>query len=113
MKPAQQKNLVYILIPSTIMIVVWIIFSVYNKAVMSTVSKSQIVAIQPISPVFPTGVLTQLQTRKSLDPLYSIDSVPNVVASDEAALSPTPTLAPSPGVLQPTGSSSGSLGGGL
>lgn len=113
MKPAQQKNLVFILVPSTILIVLWIVFSVYDKAVMSTISKSQTVAIQPISPAFPTGVLTTLQNRKSPTPLYSIDSVPNVVASDEGALTPTAPVTPSPVISQPADASpSGSIGGG-
>lgn len=60
---------------------------------MSTISKSQQVAVQSISPKFPTDVLKDLRKRTTIDPLLSIEDVPNTSASDEASLitSPTPT----------------------
>lgn len=109
MKPEQQKNLLYILVPSTILIILWIAFSVYNRSVMNTINKSQSIAIQPISPVFPTGVIESLKKRKSFTPLYSIDSVPNLPASSEADLTPTPS--PSPALDSNPATNAADLGG--
>jgi len=91
MKPEQQKNLLYILVPSTILVILWIIFSVYNKSVTSTISSTQKQAIEPISPLFPTGVLSDLKKRENIEPLFSIDSVPTDQSSESATLSQTPT----------------------
>jgi len=108
MKNKQQQNILFILIPSTILIVLWIIFSVYNKSVMTTISQSQFSAIQPILPVFPTDVLADLKKRNAIAPLTSIDSVPNTIASSEATITPIPT--PDPAALQ-TATDEGALGG--
>lgn len=93
MKPEQQKNLLYILVPSAILVILWIVFSVYNKSVTSTISSTQTQAIESISPSFPTEVLSSLKKRQSIEPLFAIDSVPNTEASESGTLdlSPTPT----------------------
>lgn len=94
MKPEVQKNLLFILVPSTILVIFWIIFSVYDKSTTSTISAAQTQAIQSISPVFPTGVLADLKKRTVIDPLYSIDSLPIAEGSESAvsSINPTPTI---------------------
>jgi len=91
MKPEQQKNLFYILVPSTILVILWIIFSVYNKSVTSTISSTQTQAIESISPVFPTGILSDLRKRQPIEPLFAIESVPTAESSESGTLNLTPT----------------------
>lgn len=87
MKKTQQKNLLFIVIPSTILIILWIIFGVYNRAVTSTISSSQQVAINPIAPVFDTSVLDLLNKRAIVTPLLTgIGETVITSASETAAL---------------------------
>lgn len=108
MKPEQQKNLLYILVPSTILVVLWIIFSVYNKSVTSTISSTQTQAIESISPTFPTGVLSSLKKRTAIEPIFSIESVPTDEGSESGTLkvTPTPEITETP---EATGSGEGGL----
>ena len=91
MKPEQQKNLLYILVPSTILVILWVVFSVYNKSVTSTISSTQTQAIESISPTFPTGVLSSLKKRTAIEPIFSIESVPTDQSSESGTLNLTPT----------------------
>ena len=92
MKPEQQKNLLYILVPSTILIIIWIIFGIYSKAISSTLTENQNLSIVPIAPVFQTKVFSSLEKRKKVDPVFTIDAVPNTIATEEADLETQPTL---------------------
>lgn len=71
MKKTQQKNLLFIVIPSTILVILWIIFGVYNRAVTSTISSSQQIAINPIAPTFDTSILDLLKKRVIVTPLLT------------------------------------------
>lgn len=71
MKKNQQKNLLFIVIPSTILVIFWIIFGVYNRAVTSTISSSQQIAINPIAPTFDTSILNILKKRTPVTPLLT------------------------------------------
>lgn len=95
MNPQTQKNLLIILIPSSILIVLWIIFSVYNHSVTSTITSTQASAIQPIAPSFETTVLNRLKTRSSVAPNLTIDATP--VSSQSSSTQPelSPVLVPS------------------
>ncbi len=107
MKPEQQKNLLYILVPSAILVILWIIFSVYNKSVKSTISSTQTQAIESISPSFPTEVLSDLKKRQSIEPLFAIDSIPSTESSESGTLNPSPTPTPSTTEQAPIATNSG------
>ncbi|MEK7605100.1 MAG: hypothetical protein AAB478_01105 [Patescibacteria group bacterium] len=85
MKKTQQKNLLFIVIPSTILIILWIIFGVYNRAVTSTISSSQQIAINPIAPVFDTSVLELLKKRAVVTPLLTGAGQTVITPASEAA----------------------------
>lgn len=89
MKPKTQKNLLYIIIPSFILIIIWIVADIYNHAVMTTVTSDQAVSIQPISSSFDVGVLDNLRGRKIVTPDSTAEAVPPIV---EPAALPTPAL---------------------
>jgi len=95
MKPEQQKNLLYILVPSTILVILWILFSVYNKSVTTTISSTQTQEIKSISPIFQSAVLSNLGKRQSIEPIFSIESVPTDEGTDSGSLSLTPSPASS------------------
>lgn len=92
MNPTNQRNILIILIPSSILIVLWIIFSVYNRAITSTLTSTQSMAIQPIAPRFDTDVITQLKARTVVKPELTIDTSTRPVsgASQAGTLTPQP-----------------------
>ncbi|MBI2420673.1 MAG: hypothetical protein HYV38_01155 [Candidatus Levybacteria bacterium] len=66
----KQKDIFLILIPSFIMVVLWVIFSIYHNLVSSTISKPLSVQIQPIEPDFNRSVIKEIKERKKVDPIY-------------------------------------------
>lgn len=72
MKPEQQKNLLYILIPSGFVMLVWLILGIYNKSISSTITKPQSLLITPISSTFESGVLTDLKKRNTISPDFDL-----------------------------------------
>lgn len=99
-----QKNLIYLLVPSTIVIVVWIGVSIYTRAVSSTISQKLKVSIQEIDSKFDTSVIESLKKRGQVDGKIDID--PETLATPSA----TPTNTPTP---IPTTTTASQSGGGL
>lgn len=87
MKPQQQKNLLYILIPSGFVMLVWLVLGIYNKSINSTITKPQSLLITPISSTFESGILTDLKKRSPISPDFDLGSQPT-----------TPTELPSNGI---------------
>lgn len=99
MKPKQQTDIMYILIPSFVLVLAWIIFTVYNSAVSSTITATQSSSIKPISPTFELGVLENLKKRKKILPIMtqeidisSVEQLP--VSSGSSQLQALPVLLP-------------------
>jgi len=86
MKPKTQQNILFILIPSFIVIVIWLISNIYNHAVMTTVTADQAIAIKPISDSFDMRAIEGLKKRKQV--------VADTTAEPVALPSPTPELGP-------------------
>lgn len=89
MKPEQQKNLLFILIPSIILIIIWIAFgivNIYSKPVTTNLSALQRKAILPISPTFEQGIFDLLRKRTVIKPLFTPDTSAPAFSSDESSL---------------------------
>lgn len=84
MKPKAQQNLLYILIPSFIVIIIWLISNIYNHAVMTTITTDQAVSIKPISESFDARVIDSLKKRRLV--------IGDTTAKPVIAPSPTPEL---------------------
>lgn len=100
MNPKTQKNLLYILIPSTIVVLVWVGISLYTRAISSTISPKVNTSIKEIDPQFNIDVLSSLKRRSLINGKIDIDDV----ATQSAQTSPTPTptqTTPSPSPIQP------------
>lgn len=95
----------FILIATFIVIVVWIIFSVLDSAVSSTISKGLSKQTLPIQPSFNTKVIDELKKRKIITPENPQTSAATSSASPVSfeIQGPRPTTSPA--------STSGSLQG--
>lgn len=86
------KELLFIVISSFILTVIWIASNVYHSYVTSTIDPLLQIQIQPISPDFDSATIEKLKKRVKINPENTATA--NVQAS------PTPTLQPAP--LSPT-----------
>lgn len=96
----KKKEFLFILISSSILVFAWIIFSVLESAMNSTISESLQVQTSAIQGTFDTKVIERMKTRQQITPV-NIDSVIPETASSSAAI-PTPvvTLVPQPSTPQ-------------
>ena len=85
-----QKDILFVLISSFIVVVAWISFNLYHIWVTSTISEEVQVQLAPIAPHFDPATIQQLKSRKHIDPLYEQQATPS------QAISATPTTPPSP-----------------
>lgn len=109
MKPTarRQKDLLFVLVSSFILVIIWIGFSIYHKAVTSTISEDLQTQVVPINPNFDTDALKKLKSRVQISPAIGITGTPS--ASVSATTTPTPTIIASSSA---TASSSAKVTGG-
>lgn len=77
----KQRDIITLLIPSFILILAWIIFSIYHSSVSSTITPVVDIQISPIKPVFDMDAISKLRQRQKVTPIYETP----------ATATPTPT----------------------
>ena len=75
------KNLMYLSIFTTIVIIAWIVFSVYHNLATSTISEDTNVLTTPIQATFDKEVIQGLKLRKKVDADLSQTIVNSEVSS--------------------------------
>lgn len=85
----KRKDLLFILVSSTLVVLLWIVFSVLHNAFSSTISESVAQDIAPIPGSFDTNELKSLKNRLQVTPQTGIN------------LPPTPTPTPTPLPINP------------
>lgn len=68
----KQKDIIILIVPSFILIIAWIIFSIYHNSVNSTISSALNIQITPIKSTFDTSTISKLKQRQSVTPTYQI-----------------------------------------
>lgn len=102
----KQKDILLLTASSFVLIIFWIIFSVYHNFVTSTIPEALNVQIAPINPVFDTKTIAALKQRTQVAPIYS------PIATVSAAPTPTiPSLSQS-ALIQNTSTQSAATGAG-
>ena len=82
----KQKDLLFILLSSTFVVALWVVFSVLHNALSSTISSSTARNITAISGSFDTKTLEALKKRENINPQTGIAITPTPT--------PTPTIVP-------------------
>ena len=72
----KQKDIITLLIPAFILVVVWIIFSIYHGSVTSTIPAAVNIQISPINPTFNMDTISKLKQREKVTPIYEGQPVP-------------------------------------
>lgn len=83
MKP---KDIIFLLVPMSLLVAAWIIFNIHHNSVASTISSSLSTNILPITASFDTKTMANLKERGRIQPLFEF----------QKAITPTPTPLPIP-----------------
>lgn len=84
------KNITYLSIFTTFVVLVWISLTVYHSFTASTITRDVDIQILPLSPTFNTSVIESLQAREPLPVNLSI-----TISTSSAITAPIPSAAPS------------------
>ncbi|MBI3070384.1 MAG: hypothetical protein HYY87_03740 [Candidatus Levybacteria bacterium] len=85
----KQKDLVFLLASTAILVLAWIAFSVYYNLRTSTIPENINTQITPIQPVFDKKTLEALKQREKTVPVYKVESEPTPIGSPSAESSLT------------------------
>lgn len=77
----KQRDIITLLIPAFILIVVWIVFSIFHSSVTSTIPAAVNMQITPIKAIFDMDAISKLKQRQKVTPIYE----------GSPAVSPSPT----------------------
>lgn len=112
-KQNRQQDILFILISSFVLVIIWIGFNIYHIYITSTISEEIQLQLDPIDGSFDQATIKKLRTREQINPLYQLASssataqpTPEPTVTDTTAPEPT-TPAPSipavsPGVVSPS-----------
>lgn len=100
----RQKDILFVLISSFIVVVAWISFNIYHIWITSTIPSTITPQLDPITPIFDTEVRQQLKTREQIEPLY--DKQTSSVTESKSPSQTTLLISPTPEATNPLSSTS-------
>ncbi len=83
----KHKDILLLLIPSFVLIVAWIVFSIYHSSVTSTITETVTKEILPISPIFDQDAIDAVKQKGKVAPVYEAKT--KIIIEE----TPTPTIA--------------------
>lgn len=106
----KKKDILFILISGSVLILAWIIFNIYHNSKSTTISETTNIQIAPIDPSFNTKTIEEIKKRKNIQPIYENKKNQNLTSTNSASaiLLPSITESPSPTIniqnpITPTG----------
>ena len=70
----KQRDILFLVISTFVLIVAWIGFSIYHNLVSSTITGPVEEKIIPIDPTFDTRTIDSLKERKNIEPVFQVNS---------------------------------------
>lgn len=86
----RKNDLAFLFGSGFLMVVAWILFSIYHESVTSTIPEAVTIQIAPIDPAFDVQTIDLLKKRQSISPVYEIQPE----ASPTAQLQQEPLATP-------------------
>lgn len=90
----KRKDILIILIPSLIVVILWVVFSVFHNYINSTIPNDINMQILSINPDFDTDTISKIKSRSVVDPIYTFEQTSIKEASLDETPSPTPSIKP-------------------
>lgn len=107
----KQRDILLILIPTFLLVILWVIFNIYHNSIESTVSKTVTSEVIPINPDFDFQTIESLKKREIVQSLYEIkpsnssSPIPTGVETSSSSAIQEPTITqqpePSPTITAP------------
>ncbi|MEK7502216.1 MAG: hypothetical protein AAB609_01700 [Patescibacteria group bacterium] len=92
----KQRDILFLVISTFVLILAWIGFSIYHNLVSSTITKPVEEKIIPINPTFDTRTIDILKERKNIEPIFQTKrNEATESTSIENITQPSETLPPS------------------
>lgn len=100
----KKKEFLFILISSSILVFAWIVFSILESAMSSTISETLQVQTSAIPATFDSKIMNSIKNRKQITPQNIDTRIPDTdTASGSATPNPTVTpIQPSPSIPLPS-----------
>lgn len=96
----KQRELLIIIIPTFILTVLWVMFTVYHNSTTSTIEDPLSIQIIPISGQFDLKTLDSLKKRTKVEPEYEAGLTVNQLSPTPAP--PTPTSVQEVPIISPS-----------
>lgn len=100
----KKNDILYILIPTSILVFIWIGFNIQHNAKTSTIPEATSIQIAPIVPKFDEQTIESIKQREAIDPLLEIQktiATPTPLLVTPTGTTPTVSLIVSP-TISPT-----------
>lgn len=81
----KQKDIILLVVPMFILVVAWIVFSIYHNSVTSTIPEALNVQITPIEGKFDKETINNIKKRERILPSFEATSSPSENAATEGA----------------------------
>lgn len=78
----KKNDLLIILIPSLLIVILWVIFNIYHSFVTSTIPTNLNYSIQFISPDFDSKAIENIKARQVVDPIFDLGGE-NIIRQQE------------------------------
>lgn len=72
----KKKDILTLLIPTLLIVIIWVAFSIYHSLATSTIPEGLNMQITAINPDFDTSVIEDLKKRKKVAPIYEAEANP-------------------------------------
>lgn len=86
----KKNDLTFLFGSGLLLVVAWILLSIYHQSVTSTIPQAVTIQIAPIDPIFDVQTIDLLKKRQSIPPVYEIQQE----ASPQAQLQQVPLATP-------------------
>lgn len=98
----KRKDILVLLIPSFIIVILWVVFNVYHSYINSTIPTDVNTQILYINPDFDLKTIEDLKKRQIVKPIYTVEtqskedlSQQTTQEGTELVTTPTPTISSS------------------
>ncbi len=88
----KRRDVLTLLIPSLIIVILWVVFSVYHNFIGSTIPTSVNDQISAITPDFDTKTIEAIKGRNTVNPIYTAN--PQSSGTEEPTPAPSKTTIP-------------------
>lgn len=90
----KKPYIIYLLISLSMLAIVWVIFSVYQKSITTTISEKIQTDISPIKPDFDSKIIESIKRRETIEAVYDTQEIKpqSVKTSSSSGVTSIPTV---------------------